>query len=136
VTVRQVPTAISTAQDVFPNESATISSTVAGVNLPAGGEVIFTLCGPDRGNTALANCLAGGATGLLHTEPAQALTTGSETETVDTSNTSVSVDASDLYFWRVTYDPQDSGFVGVQSDCTENTDVTFTNDAGPGTTFP
>jgi hypothetical protein len=136
VTVRQVPTAISTAQNVIPNDSATISSTVAGVDLPTGGEVIFTLYGPGGGNDALANCLAGGATGLLYTEPTQALTGGSETETVDTSNTTVSVDASDVYYWRVTYDPKNSGFVGVQSNCTESTDVTFTNDVGPGTTFP
>jgi hypothetical protein len=135
VTVRQVPTAISTEQNVIPNDSATISSTAAGVNLPAGGDVVFTLYGPAGGNDAATNCAAGGATGQLYT---QSFVTagGAATETFDTTNTNVSVSDSDVYYWLVTYDPQDSGFVGVQSDCQESTDVTFTNDAGPGTTFP
>jgi hypothetical protein len=45
------------------------------------------------------------------------------------------VDASDSYSGGSPTYPKDSGFVGRQSNCTESTEVTFTNDAGPGTTF-
>ena len=44
--------------------------------------------------------------------------------------------ANATYYWKVTYDPKDSGFVGIQSDCSENVAVAFTNDPGPGTVFP
>ena len=46
----------------YPNDSATITSSVAGNNLPAGGTVIFRLYQAGGGNTALQNCLAHGAT--------------------------------------------------------------------------
>ena len=44
--------------------------------------------------------------------------------------------ASDSYYWKVTYDPADSGFTGRQSDCSEFIALDFTNDGGPGTLFP
>ena len=46
VTVRQVPSRISSTQKVLPQDQVTIESTVAGVNLPAGGAVTFRLFGP------------------------------------------------------------------------------------------
>ena len=46
------------------------------------------------------------------------------------------MDVDETYYWRVTYDPGDSAFIGRQSDCVENTVLTFNNDAGPGTEFP
>jgi hypothetical protein len=61
---------------------------------------------------------------------------GNNSETVKTSNTSVSVNTSDTFYWRVTYDTGDTAHTGSQSDCIENTTLTFANDAGPGTLFP
>ena len=66
--MRQVPTAISTRRSVIPNDSATISSTVTGVNLPADGTVMFRLFGPTAGATAAENCAADDGTGELHEE--------------------------------------------------------------------
>jgi hypothetical protein len=138
VTVRQIPTAISTAQKVFPQDSATINSTVPGRNLPAGGTVIFRLYGPTSGASALENCLAHGDTvgsgGLLYKETNTV--GGSPSVTTGTNNTTVAVSDSGAVYWRVTYDPNDSAFTGRQSDCVENTVLTFNNDAGPGTLFP
>ena len=137
VLVRQIPTDITTQQRVYPNDSATITSSAAGNNLPAGGSVVFRLYGPTA-STALANCLAHGDTvgsgGLLYKETNTV--GGTHSATTSTSNTSVSVDASDTYYWRVTYNPNDTAHTGKQSDCIENTVLTFNNDTGPGTLFP
>ncbi len=129
VVVRQIPTAISTAQRAIPNDSATISSTVAGNNLPATGTVVFSLY------NNLANCQAGGTTGRLYTET-QTNVGGQNSVTVSTSNTTVSVNTNTTVFWKVTYAPGDQAHTGRQSTCTENTVFTFNNDSGPGTLFP
>ena len=138
VVVRQIPTEISTHQRVYPNDSATITSSVAGDNLPSGGSVTFRLYGPAGGNSALENCLAHGDTlnsgGLLYRETNTV--GGSHQVTSSTSNTSVAVDSSDTYYWRVTYSTGDTAHTGRQSDCVENTALTFVNDSGPGTLFP
>jgi hypothetical protein len=134
VTVQQVTTSIATDQKVLPQDHATITSNTAGVDLPAGGSVSFTLFGPTAGNTAAENCDTDDGTGQLYTESFPTLG-GDDSEEFNSAN-DVYVSASDTYYWKVTYDPQDSGFVGVQSDCAEFVAVTFTNDAGPGTVFP
>jgi hypothetical protein len=131
-TVVSIPTAISTTQSVIPNDSATISSSVAGDLLGAGGTVTFSLY-----DNATCDDPAG-PTGLLYTE-SKTLTGGTNSETVATSNITVSVSASQVYSWKVTYAPAatDLGHTGRQSACNaENFDITFTNDAGPGTVFP
>ena len=139
VVVRQIPTEILTHQSVIPNDSATITSSVAGNSLPAGGTVIFRLYQASGGNTALANCQAHGTTlgsgGLIYAETKNNVG-GQHSVTTGTTNTSVSVDANGTYYWRVTYATGDTAHTGRQSDCTENTALTFTNDAGPGTLFP
>jgi hypothetical protein len=143
VIVQQIPTQISTKQKVFPNDSATIKSTVAGDNLPTGGTVTFRLYGPTNGvtpKTAEENCLAGGdpdvgTGGLLYKEVINPVPGGNEF-TVSTDNTTVAVDVSETYFWRVTYATGDQAHTGRQSNCVENTVLTFNNDAGPGTLFP
>jgi hypothetical protein len=142
VTVRQIPTEILTNQKVFPNDSATITSSVAGNNLPANGTVVFRLYGPTDGatpQTALQNCQAHGDTigsgGLLYKET-QNNVGGSHSVTVGTSNTGVSVNTNDTFYWRVTYDPGDTAHTGRQSDCVENVSTAFVNDSGPGTLFP
>ena len=139
VTVRQIPTSIATAQKVFPNDSATITSSVAGDNLPANGTVVFRLYGPTAGATALQNCQAHGDTvgsgGLLYKETANNVG-GSNSVTVGTSNNTVSVNTNDTFYWRVTYATGDTAHTGRQSDCVENVSTTFVNDSGPGTLFP
>lgn len=135
VVVRQIPTEITTHQRVYPNDSATITSSVSGDNLPAGGTVVFRLFGPTTGSTAQANCLAHGSTGLLYTETKNNVG-GQHSATTSTSNTSVSVDDSQTVYWRVTYDPGDAAHLGRQSDCVENTVLTFDNGTGTGTLFP
>jgi hypothetical protein len=136
VVVQQIPTAISTAQDVYPNDSATVSSTVASRELPAGGEIVFKLYQAAGGNTALANCLANTDTGLLYTETDSTVGGGGAGNTASTNNTTVAVDADATVYWRVTYDPKNTAFTGRQSACAESTAVDFTNDGGPGTLFP
>jgi hypothetical protein len=136
VTVRQVPTEIATTQKVFPQDSATIDSSVAGVDLPEGGAVTFRLFGSTTGATGLENCQADDGTGELYEESFTMPADAGESETFDTDNTTVSVSDDDTYYWKVTYDPADSGFTGIQSDCLESVAIDFTNDAGPGSLFP
>jgi hypothetical protein len=54
-----------------------------------------------------------------------------DNKTVSVNNTSQA-----SYFWRVTYATGDETHLGRQSNCVENVQLTFTNDAGPGTLFP
>jgi hypothetical protein len=141
-----IPTAISTQQRVFPNDSATITSPESG-NLPANGTVVFSLYGATTSGTpktALENCQAHGdtaASGLLYRETrdtgaaAASQTVGTTNGNDPTAPPDVSVDASGTYFWRVTYNPNAASHTGRQSDCVENTVLTFNNDAGPGTPF-
>jgi hypothetical protein len=147
VTVRKKPTSIATSQLVYPQDSATITDTISGDNLPAGGVVTFYLYGATTGTTpaekaasALANCQAHGGTegtgGLLKIFTATQ-STAAPTFTADTNKqTSVSVSANTTVYWRDTYAPNNSAFLGIQSDCVENTATTFVNDSGPGTAFP
>ncbi len=133
VVVRQIPTQISTAQQVYPNDSATLTSSVTGDNLPSGGTVVF------RMYDSLSSCTAAGDTvgngGLLYKETKTAVG-GTHSVTVGTANTSVAVSANGTVYWTVTYATGDSAHTGRQSVCTENTALTFTNDAGNGTVFP
>jgi hypothetical protein len=147
VVVRQIDTKIKTEQFAFPNDSATIESTVAGEALPAGGTVVFRLYGPTGGGTpktAEQNCDAHGDTvgsgGLLYKETKSDVG-GAVSVTTSTTNyppdaDAVSVSVSETYYWRVTYDPGGTKFTGRQSDCVENTVLTFNNDPFPGTLFP
>jgi hypothetical protein len=139
VTVRQITTEITTHQRVYPNDSATITSSVAGNNLPANGTVIFRLYQAGGGNTALANCLLHGTTvgsgGLIYAQTNTGVG-GTHSATTSTNNTTVAVDADGSYYWRVTYAPGAATHTGRQSYCVENTSLVFTNDAGPGTLFP
>jgi len=141
VTVRQIPTEISTAQKTYPQDSATITSSVAGDNLPSGGTVIFRLYGAAGANTALQNCQAQGDTlgtgGLVYKQTITGVG-GSHSVTVNTNNSTFSVDASTngTYYWRVTYATGDTAHTGRQSNCLENVVLTFADDSGPGTVFP
>jgi len=135
VTVRQIPTTITTTPSYFPQDSATVTSTIVSDNLPANGTVSFSLYKADGGNSALDNCTAGGATGRIYTE---SVLTGAaaHSATVGTNNTTVRVSASGTYYWLVTYAPGDTAHTGIQSQCVENINATLTGDAGPGSAFP
>jgi hypothetical protein len=133
VRVQQIPTTIATAQKVYPQDSATVASTVAGNNLPAGGTVTFRLY------DSLASCQAHGTTlgagGLLYAE-ATTIASAANSVTLATDNKTVSVNADGTYYWWVTYATGDTAHTGSQSDCAESTALDFTNDAGPGTLYP
>jgi hypothetical protein len=138
VTVRQIPTLITTTQKAYPQDSATITSSVSGDNLGTGGTVVFTLYGPTSGlTTALQNCTANGATGLLYTETSLNVG-GAHSVTVGTNNTTAAVATNDTFYWRVTYQPAstDTVHTGRQSVCIENITTAFVNDSGPGTVYP
>ena len=109
VVVQQISTEIATGPFTFPQDSATIRSSVALDKLPAGGTVVFKLFGPTTGKTGLENCQANGATGLVY---------GPETKTnvvpvggahevtgINTNNTTFNIDSSKngTYYWLVTY---------------------------------
>jgi hypothetical protein len=130
VVVQQIPTTILTNQRVFPNDSATVSSTVANRELPTGGEIVFKLY------DTVANCEANTSTGLLYTETDNTVGGGGAGNTASTNNTTVAVSADATVAWRVTYDPKNTAFTGRQSACVERTAVDFTDDPGPGTLFP
>ncbi len=135
MTCRTIPTSISSTQSVYPNDSATIGSTVG--NLAAGGTVQFRLF------DSLANCTNGAAQqtvgqgGLLYKQSFTPVG-GAATEAFSTTNTGTAVSADSTIAWRVTYTPAagDTAHTGRQSACTETTALDFTNDAGPGTLFP
>jgi hypothetical protein len=143
VTVRQIPTTISTTQKVYPQDSATIGSSVSGNLLPAGGTVTFSLYGGAASDAAnLANCQAAGATGRIYNtsfptndglngHPAPA-----NSETFSTNQTSVAVSTNQTVYWLVTYATGDTAHTGRQSNCAESTQTVFVNSTGDGTIFP
>jgi len=135
VIVRTIPTTISTGPTWVPNDSATVSSSVAGNNLPAGGTLTFSLYRDTTGpvTTALANCLAGGTTGREYNE---AFTVGGTNSVTKASNNSKSYSTDLTLYWRVTYAPGDTAHTGIQSNCQEAIVVDVTGDSGPGTAFP
>jgi len=139
VVVSQIPTQITTAPQVYPNDTATISSTSASDNLPAGGTVTFRLFQSTTGATALQNCQAdtglAGATGLLYSQALSTSATPANSEDFATTNTSVAVSSNGTYYWRVTYATGDQAHTGIQSNCVENVALTFATDTGPGTAF-
>jgi len=144
VTVRTIPTGITTTPRAYPNDSATITSSVASDNLAAGGTIVFKLFQSTNGATASQNCQANTGTGLLYTQPfTNQPSAAAHSVTVSTTNYpsnagAIAVNAADTLYWRVTYQPPagDSAHTGVQSACVENNGLTFTAEAGPGTSFP
>jgi hypothetical protein len=137
VLVRQIPTEITTTQKVYPNDSATITSSVIGDNLPAGGSVQFRLF------NSLANCQAGDNAqtvdqdGLLYKETVT-LGAAAHSQEASTNNTSKAVSTNTTVYWLVTYTVPSghTAHTGRVSDCAESTQTTFVNDSGPGSVFP
>jgi hypothetical protein len=140
VTVQRIDTTISTTQKVYPQDSATITSSVSGDTLPAGGTVTFYLYGGDTAANNLTNCQAYGTTvnsgGLIDKESFSTASTPAHSEPFNTNNTTAAVNTNTTVYWRVTYATGDSAHTGRQSDCAESTQTVFANDTGPGTLFP
>jgi hypothetical protein len=147
VTVRQIPTDIKTKQSWFPNDTATITSTVAGDNLGAGGTVDFTLHPTaDCTGTALYSerqTLTGGTNSeevTTHNYPGStAQTPGGVTVTPYREDTDYDNPADSTVgpnSWKVVYTPTagDTAHLGSQSACTaghtEKHAITYTNDPG------
>ncbi len=134
VTVRTIPTTISTGPTWVPNDSATVTSSVVGNNLPADGTITFSLYRDAGGNTAQANCLAGGTTGREYTK---GFLTGAAAHSVTKASDNATSYSADLtLYWLVTYAPGDTAHTGIQSQCVEAIAVDVTGDSGPGTAFP
>ena len=148
VTVRQIPTEIKTKQSWYPNDTATITSSILDDLLGADGTVDFYLYDNDT---------CSGST--LYSEQ-QTLDGGSHSEEVATSNYpgstavepdgtttvtpyAVTTDYDDTagstagpFYWKVVYTPDDTdtAHTGIQSACgAEQFSITYTNDPGPGT---
>lgn len=132
VVVRQIPTALRTKQSWFPNDTATVKSTISGTNLGAGGSVVFNLY-------ATSDC-----TGAVQYTETKTVTGGTQTEQLGTNNTTVNIatmyadpPASTVtYSWKVTYTPSasDTAHTGSTSQC-ETFTTSYTNDPGPTGTF-
>jgi hypothetical protein len=133
VTVRTIPTTIKTKQSWFPNDTATVTSTVG--NLGSGGSVAFSLY--DN-----ATC-----TGTAKYSETKSITGGSTSQEVSTNNTTFNIftlytdaaDATVTYSWKVVYTPgaADTAHTGKQSSCNaEHFSIKYTNDAGPGSDLP
>jgi len=129
VVVQQIATSLSTAPSAYPNDTDTITSSKPGDLLPANGTVTFSLYQAGGGKSALQNCTAGGAGGQIYTQTNTGVG-GAHQVTTATSNTTVAVNTNGTYYWLVVYDPGDAQHVGRQSQCLENTVMTFTNDPG------
>ena len=133
VVVRQIPTTIKSRQSWFPNDTATVASTVG--NLGAGGTVVFTLYN---------NATCQGA--FFYTET-KTITGGTPSQEVSTNNTTVPIttlytdpaNTAVTFSWKVVYTPaaSDTAHTGKQSACNaERFTITYTNDPGPGTNLP
>jgi hypothetical protein len=152
--VRQIPTQIKTKQSWYPNDTATVSSTIAGDNLAAGGTLDFFLYNN-------ATCTAGASNVNVKYTERRVLTGGANSEELSTRNYpgsgasavptftwsafAISTNYADAagsssgsYSWKVVYTPasSDTAHTGKQSSCGELFSVTFTNDNGPGTDLP
>ena len=133
VIVRTIPTSISTTPSAYPQDSATIATTISGDSLPNTGTVIFRLY--DNSTCTDNNDVVDGP-GLLYKETKNNVGENDASFTVSTNNQTVSVNSNQTVYWKVTYAPGDTVHTGRQSACVENTSFTFTGDAGPGTLFP
>ena len=135
VTVRQIPTVISTRQFVFPQDKVKIDTNPSGTQALA-GNVVFKLFGPtgsgDTAKTALQNCQADTATGLVYSEgPITISGTGPQYATTDNRTFRITASGT-TYVWRVTYTSTATSQTGSTSECVESTAVTY---AGNDTTI-
>ena len=150
VTVRQIPTNIKTKQSWYPNDTATITSSLAGDNLKAGGTIDWflydnaTCTGTAKYSeryTILAADEANSIEKGTHNYPGSTATTPSGGTVTPYNITTGYADAANStvgqHAWKVVYTPTDSAHTGKQSACNvEHFNTTYTNDNGPGTNLP
>jgi hypothetical protein len=133
VIVRTIPTLIKSKQSWYPNDTATVSSSIG--NLGTGGTVRFRLYNN-------ATC-----TGTAFLDQTKNVTGGTPSEELSTTNTTVAITTlytdppgtQVSYSWLVVYTPgaADTAHTGKKSACNaENFTITYTNDPGPGTDLP
>lgn len=145
-TRQKVQSSMDTAPWIYPNDKATVNAAAGQTNI--NGTVEFKLYGATTGPavTALQNCNANGATGLLYAQTVT-LTGTATSKTVNTSNpgggspgpTSVKIEltATSPVYWRVEYsgDSNHFGRLSNTPNCVENINATLTGDTG-GTNVP
>jgi hypothetical protein len=129
---------VTTAPWIYPNDEATVSAAAGQTDID--GEVVFKLYGATGGadpKTALENCEADGATGLLYTETVPLPGAAATSKTVSTSNPgttgtplSIKIDSSQRVYWSVAYGG-DTNHVASASECVEYIDVTLQDDTTP-----
>lgn len=110
VTVKTVPSTLSSAQTWVPNDSVTVSA-------PAGGNL--------AGTVAFALYPTNDCTGTAVYSTTAAVS-GASPQTVSTSNTTA-VTASGQYSWSVSYDSTNAGQRDILATCHETSSVTITN---------
>ncbi len=131
VVVQKVPTSITTAQKVYPNDSATVSVSGSGTG-NVQGSVKFRLF------DTLANCQAAnpsdtvGTGGLLYRQVVN-LPGDATSSTVGTTNTTVAVTTNTTVYWLVEFTSTNPAQFGRNSVCQESTQTTFVNDSSGGT---
>lgn len=133
VVVQKAPTSITTAQSVYPNDSATVSVALADQGTGnVQGSVKFRLY------DSLANCQATtpsdtvGTGGLLYKQTLN-LPGTQFSSTVSTTNTTVSVSTNTTVYWLVEFTSTNTAQFGRNSVCSESTQTTFVNDSSGGT---
>jgi hypothetical protein len=114
VVVNAASNTISTAQELLPNDHATLG----GLTSNAAGTINFKLFGPD--NTT---CDENGSVPLIDEN-----VTVSGSGTYDTTNTTVTVSDDGTYNWLVVYTPDNGNNSGATSDCGVET-FTIDNDS-------
>jgi hypothetical protein len=127
--VAQIPPTIQTDQWIYPNDDATVAVT-------AGGDIVGSL--QFRLFSSSATCLANTTTGvgnggLLYEETIAIAddnddVSGADSEEKSTANVGTKVDADAQVYWRVLFTSTNSAHENRLSNCTENTQVTFTGD--------
>jgi hypothetical protein len=141
VTVRQIPTEVKTKQGWYPQDTATVTSTVG--NLASGGTVDFYLF-DNAGCTGTAkyaervSVTGGSASQEVSTHNYPGATASAPSGTWQSYKVSTGYDdpadstVGPLY-WKVVYTPagSDTSHLGSTSDCIENHTITYSNDAGP-----
>jgi hypothetical protein len=116
VTVKTVPSTLSSAQSWVPNDSVTVSAAASSGDLA--GTVSFDLY-------ASSDC---SGTPIYHTTTA---VTGASPQTVSSSNTTA-VTASGEYSWKVSYDSTNSAQRDIAASCHETSSLTIANGGSVG----
>jgi hypothetical protein len=127
VTIAKAPSTISTAQTVYPNDSATVTGTT--------GSVTFELYGPFT-DASLVVC---SGTAKFSQTVAQSGGIAQTTNSPGGQGSYGVVDGANStegwYGWRVTA-AEDTTHEGRRSSCNEKVNITITDYAGPGVKFP